>query len=206
MVRGNRVAVRLAAVAAVALAAGGCTALDNALAKIPFFSFMEESPAFDPYEAPRPAPPNAVPFASPVGDLPPVRRPAGLATEQWLVSLADSLENPFPMNEQTIAAGKAEYDIYCSVCHGPTGQGNGPVTATGQYPPIAPSLTTPRAIALSDEYIYGVIWAGRGLMPAYAERVPDRERWLVVNYVRQLQRAAAGAGSQAQQAAPTGGE
>lgn len=206
MDRRNRVAVRLAVLAVAALTASGCTALDNALASIPIFSFMEESPAFDPYEAPRLPPPNTVPFKAPGGELPPITRPAGLATETWLVSLADSLENPFPMNEETIAAGKAQYETHCAVCHGVTGEGNGPVTATGNYPPIAPALTTARVEAFSDQYIYGVIWAGRGLMPAYGSRVNNHERWLIVNYVRQLQQAVAGGAGQAQQASPTGGE
>ncbi|HEX6938193.1 MAG TPA: cytochrome c [Longimicrobiales bacterium] len=197
----NQAAVRLAALAALALSAGGCTALDNLLASIPIFSFMEESPAFDPYEAPRTPPPNAVPFASPTGDLPPVTPPKGLTSERWLASLADSLENPYPRNAETVAAGQVQFQTYCAVCHGPTGTGNGPVTATGAYPRLIPSLVTPRARALSDEYIYGIIWAGRGLMPAYGGRVPDRDRWLIVNYVRQLQEAA---GAQAQPAPPTG--
>ncbi len=196
MARRNRAAVRVAALAALAATAGGCTALDNALARVPFFSFMEESPAFDPYEAPRPAPPNAVPFAAP-SEAPPVAVPEGLATEPWLVSLADSLENPFPVNERTVAAGQVPYQRHCAVCHGADGQGNGPVTATGSYPRLVPSLTTPRAQGLSDEYIYGVIWSGRGLMPAYGARVPDRERWLIVNYVRQLQQAAGTGGAPA---------
>ena len=99
------------------------------------------------------------------------------------------------------AAGQVQFQTYCAVCHGPTGTGTGPVTATGAYPRLIPSLVTPRARALSDEYIYGIIWAGRGLMPAYGGRVPDRDRWLIVNYVRQLQEAA---GAQAQPAPPTG--
>ncbi|HEX7120252.1 MAG TPA: cytochrome c [Longimicrobiales bacterium] len=196
----NHSVARLVAVAALAMTAGGCTALDNLLASIPFFSFMEESPAFDPYEAPRVPPPNAVPFASPGGELPAVTPPKGLTPESWLVSLADSLENPFPMNDETVAAGQAQFETYCAVCHGPTGSGNGPVTATGSYPRLIPSLLTPRARGFSDEYIYGIIWAGRGLMPAYGGRVPDRDRWLIVNYVRRLQQTAA----QAQPAAPTG--
>lgn len=202
-------AVRLTALMALALAAGGCTALDNLLAKVPIFSFMVESPAFDPYEAPRPAPANAVPFSAPGGPLPAISPPAGPVTEQWLVSLADSLDNPVPVDTATLAAGQAAYQTHCFVCHGAEGRGNGPAVGPGRVPFALP-LVGARAESLSDEYIYGIIWTGRGLMPAYGSRVPDRERWMIVNYVRQLQRAAAGgAGAAAQPAAPgavSGGE
>jgi mono/diheme cytochrome c family protein len=192
----------LAGVAAAALASGGCTALDDALAKVPFFSFMTHSPAFDPYEAPRPAPPNTVPFESPLGA--PLEPPLP-ATDAALRAFGDTVANPFPMSEEVLAAGAAAFQTHCFVCHGPAGEGNGPATGLNRFP-LGPSLMTPNARSLSDGYIYGIIRVGRGLMPAYGGRIPYAERWYIVNYVRQLQQQASGGTPAATQPAAPGRE
>jgi hypothetical protein len=48
------------------------------------------------------------------------------------------------------------------------------------------ALVNDRARGLSDGYIWGMIRNGRGLMPSY-NRIEERERWDVVNYLRGLQ-------------------
>lgn len=185
-----RVLTRGAALAAFVLTLGACTEIDNFLASIPAFSFMHESPAFDPYESPRPPPENAVPFASPKGvSLPPL--PA-VSSEAYLVEFAEEIgPNPLPVTPETIAAGQELYLTYCAVCHGPTGAGDGPVVGAGKFPPLVPDLSAERTLERTDGYLYAISRAGRGLMPAYATQTTHRERWLIVTYVRQLQRQAA---------------
>jgi mono/diheme cytochrome c family protein len=57
----------------------------------------------------------------------------------------------------------------------------------------APSLLTDKARAYSDGYLYSMIRYGRGVMPRYGDKVYRHEdRWAIVNYVRKLQRDAAG--------------
>mgnify|MGYP003862767749 CR=1 FL=1 len=183
---------RAAAVGMLALlsaGAAGCTALDNFLASIPVFSFLRESPAFDPYEAPRTLPPGAVPFAAPGRPL-----PSGLApTEAALTAFAATVRNPAPADSASLARGRVLYDRFCFVCHGPAGKGDGPVVGPGKFP-FAPNLTLPATVQRPDGYLYGIILVGRGLMPAYGDKVPDADAWHVVNYVRRLQ-AQAGAGA-----------
>ncbi len=50
-----------------------------------------------------------------------------------------------------------------------------------------PSLHDPSIRALSDGFIYGVVSGGYGLMPSYANQLPERDRWAVVAYVSALQ-------------------
>jgi mono/diheme cytochrome c family protein len=186
-------------VALVALPCAGCTPLDNALAAVPFLAFMRNAPSFDPYEATRPAPAGAVSFQSPVGEvMPPIASvalgPEMRATDAGLREFAAGPygRNPFRTDE-LMGLGQDRYDRHCAVCHGNQGLADGPVVArTGEdkYPPIARNLTLPPAVELPDGYIYGVIRAGRGLMPAYGSRTTHRERWAIVEYVRQLQRQA----------------
>jgi len=187
---------RLAAVALAALLAGsGCTRIEYTLGKVPFFAYLRDAPSFDPYEATRPAPPGAVPFASPAGEMLPMIQPV----DSMLVNFGNSPEgrNPFPVDSAFTALGRTGYETYCSVCHGPAGLGgtSGSIVqkeaAEARYPFPPPNLTAPLSVDRSDGYLYGVIWVGRGLMPAYGPRIPHKERWAIVHYVRQLQAVAA---------------
>ncbi|HLU25276.1 MAG TPA: cytochrome c [Longimicrobiales bacterium] len=193
--------------AALALGAGACTPLDNALASIPAFAFMRSAPSFDPYEATRPAPPGSVPYLTPSG--PP--EPPLPATAQALEAFGATVTNPIPPTPESIERGKALYERYCFVCHGATGQGNGPVVQGPgdepgrRLPPVVPNLLLPASMARTDAYMYAVIRVGRGLMPRYGDKVTPTERWHIVNYIRQLQaQGAQGAGAQAQAGAAAG--
>ena len=52
---------------------------------------------------------------------------------------------------------------------------------------IAYDLAGPRVQAYSDQYIYGMIRVGRGLMPPWGHQIRPADRWAIVNYVRKLQ-------------------
>lgn len=179
--RVERRAGLLALVATGALALGGCTRIEDAMASVAFLDFMRESPAFDPYEAPREAPPNSVPVESPGG----VYEPAVENTDAAIRAYGDTMTNPLPMTDSVVTAGAEVFQTYCAVCHGVGAAGDGPLVGTGKLP-FATNLTLPTTVERSDGYIYGIVRLGRGLMPSY-RRIPPRERWAVVNYVRHLQ-------------------
>lgn len=180
--RADRRVGLLAAIAAGALALGGCTEVENAMASVAILNFMRESPAFDPYEAPREAPPNSVPVESP-GE---VWEPDVENTDAAIRAYGDTMTNPLPATEAVLTEGAEAFQTYCAVCHGVGGAGDGPLVGEGKLP-FATNLTLPTSVDRSDGYIYGVIRLGRGLMPSY-RRIPPSERWAVVNYVRHLQR------------------
>jgi mono/diheme cytochrome c family protein len=95
---------------------------------------------------------------------------------------ANALENPRPFEDwQSLANGKAQYDTYCSVCHGTTGLADGPVAKV--YGGVLPLVGVVKA--RSDGHIYATIRYGRRRMPPYG-RIPERDRWDIVNYVRYL--------------------
>jgi mono/diheme cytochrome c family protein len=174
-----------AAVAALlaALLLGGCTAMDDFFARITFLNTMRWSPAFDPYQNPRPAAPGSVPFESPAGavPLPPVQ-----PTEASLNQFAARMVNPVAGDTATLERGRLMYERYCLVCHGAQGDGRGPVIGPGRFP-FATDLRLPATAQRTDGYLYGVIIAGRGLMPAYRAQTTHMDRWYMVNYVRSLQ-------------------
>lgn len=170
----------------------GCTRIDNALASIPIFAFMRDAPSFDPYEAPRPAPPGSVPFKAPTEEILPPIEPLllGRATDAALQAFAAGPhgQNPYA-NEDLTEMGRTMYERHCVVCHGPQGLGGqtGTITRPERYTFPVPNLTQPSTVARSDGYLYGIIRAGRTLMPAYGPRTTHKQRWAIVEYVRQLQ-------------------
>jgi mono/diheme cytochrome c family protein len=172
------------------LTGAGCTRIDDALASVPIFAFLRNSPSFDPYEHPLPPAPGSIPFESPNGPvLPPLD-----GTEQALQAFAASQwgQNPLAADDATaLALGRVMYERHCAVCHGPQGGGDGPLVGERKFPPgFVPSLVAGNATTLSDGYVYAVIRAGRSRMPAYGARMTHTERWAVVNYVNSLQNAA----------------
>jgi mono/diheme cytochrome c family protein len=176
---------RLFAFAALAVGATGCTDwagydLDYALARAPFIGTMRHTVAIEAQTMPRLPAPGTVAWAAPNG----VSIPR--FTQAQLDSVAATLTNPLPASAEVIARGEQVYQNVCFVCHGTAGAGNGPVVGAGRFP-MGPALNDAVAAARSDGYIYGVMRVGRGLMPAYADRVSDDDRWAVVHYLRRLQ-------------------
>lgn len=193
----------LALVGLATLGLTGCTDwagydLDHAWGYVPFLSTMRGSVTYDPYEMPRVPAENTIPVVSPQGDVP------GHFAQAQLDSAAATLTNPFAgaASPEVLAQGQATYAQQCSVCHGPTGAGNGPVVGQGKYP-FAPPINGPQTAGRSDGYLYGIIVVGRGLMPPYGERMTHLERWALVSYLRALQQQAGASPSAAPATSPS---
>ncbi|MGE0764022.1 MAG: cytochrome c [Bdellovibrionales bacterium] len=103
--------------------------------------------------------------------------------------LVNPLANDF--SPQVIELGKAKYDVYCAVCHGPTGQGDGTVAPKMLVKPKNLVEAGANSRSYKDGRIFHVITDGQGLMGYYDTQITDEKaRWAVVNYVRTLQRQA----------------
>lgn len=101
------------------------------------------------------------------------------------------LINPFKGYEENIEAGKKQFDIFCAVCHGFTGAGDGRIFKLGLYPMKPRPLSGPDARVLKDGEIYHTITLGFGSMGPYGSQVRPDDRWKIVLYLRQLQGAVA---------------
>ncbi|MGH7508414.1 MAG: c-type cytochrome [Gemmatimonadales bacterium] len=162
---------------------------------IPWFDHMIDARYIRPYET------SDVPRYTPEGSVPVTGGEPDWSAE-WVsgrTTTANALRNPLTAGEATArrpgpavpvlprapaAAGDTLYQNFCTVCHGPTGNADGPVSRQIG----APSLLTSRARAYSDGYIYSIIRYGRGLMPRYGDKIPvPAERWAIVSHLRRLQ-------------------
>jgi mono/diheme cytochrome c family protein len=89
----------------------------------------------------------------------------------------------------TLERAKSHYRIYCGVCHGMEGKGDGQIAK--YFPLKPPALISDDMKNFKDGRIYHVITMGKGLMGSYSRQIiKPRDRWAVVNYIRTLQKKA----------------
>jgi mono/diheme cytochrome c family protein len=203
--------------------AGTLTGCQQKMAEQPAYRPLEESAFFSDKMSARPLPTGVVPRgplqvaeplysglsarpASPaaavallgLGRASPVALPGAIelamktsATQEYTSAL------PYPLTEEVLRRGQERFDIYCAVCHGADGQGNGKIVQRGYTRP--PNYVTDLSrgfehrgirIRLRDVpvgYIFEVISKGYGAMPDYESQVPPQDRWAIAGYVRALQ-------------------
>lgn len=97
------------------------------------------------------------------------------------------LRNPAAATSAELLRGRSVYETICVVCHGPQGQGDGPII--GRFP-NPPSLRAEHARNLPDGQIFHIVTRGQGVMPGHAAQVLPEDRWRVILYLRELQGAA----------------
>ncbi len=92
---------------------------------------------------------------------------------------------PWQMTEADLKRGKERYDIFCYVCHGATGYGDGMAVRRGFTKPQ--SFHTPRLKDAPPGYYFQVISNGFGAMYSYSDRVTPEDRWRIAAYIETLQ-------------------
>jgi mono/diheme cytochrome c family protein len=92
-----------------------------------------------------------------------------------------------PMSLALLQRGRDRYAIYCSMCHGLDGSGDGTVPARG-FPRPADFRTADQR-ALDSTQIYQAISSGSGAMYSFSDRVPAPDRWAIAAYVEALRRS-----------------
>lgn len=101
------------------------------------------------------------------------------------VNGADATIFPFPIDEKVMARGQQRFNIYCSPCHGRTGQGDGMVVRRGYRRP--PTYHQDRLRDAAVGHFFDVMTNGFGAMPDYAAQVSPPDRWAIAAYIRALQ-------------------
>ena len=94
-------------------------------------------------------------------------------------------EFPIPVTKELIDRGESRFNIYCIVCHGPTGNGDGMVVRRGFSPP--PTYHDDRLRNAPVGHFFDVMTNGWGKMNSYSDKLQPADRWAVVAYIRALQ-------------------
>ena len=109
-------------------------------------------------------------------------------TTPWLTT------NPLGNSEEVLLRGQKYFGIYCSVCHGMNGGGNGLVNRRARKilsPTWIPPSSLHQDTLYKDQYpdgkLFSTISNGIRKMPGYAGQIKAKDRWAIVAYVRALQ-------------------
>ena len=94
-------------------------------------------------------------------------------------------EFPVPVTKELIDRGEQRYRIFCIVCHGPVGNGDGMIVRRGFSKP--PTYNDDRLRNAPVGHFFNVITNGQGKMNSYASQIPVADRWAIVAYIRTLQ-------------------
>jgi mono/diheme cytochrome c family protein len=124
---------------------------------------------------------------------------------QGAAAFPDDLEVlPIAVTKETVTRGKERYEIFCSACHGSTGNGDGMIVRRGFR--RAASFNDDRLRQAPVGHFFDAITNGWGAMPSYAPQIPTEDRWAIIAYVRALQLSQQNqTAAPAQSPAPSGG-
>lgn len=95
-----------------------------------------------------------------------------------------NLENPLPFTEDVVNEGKQLYTLYCAVCHGDDGDGQGILAQREKILGIPAYNDEGRAI--TEGSVYHVTYYGINTMGSYASQTTEEELWQINHYVMVL--------------------
>ena len=103
----------------------------------------------------------------------------------WVVPAKyKSMVNPQKGKGDPENVGKMLYAKHCKSCHGATGLGDGAKAASMKTK--INSMKDGKFQAQSDGEVYFQSFIGRDEMPNFEKKIPEEDRWALVNYIRTL--------------------
>ncbi|MFI1771065.1 c-type cytochrome [Thalassobellus citreus] len=103
------------------------------------------------------------------------------STEGYELAKA-TLTSPLDSTQVDLVKGKELYDIYCGICHGNKGKGQGNLVKREKILGI-PNYADRD---ITEGSTYHTIYYGKNAMGSYANQLNEEERWQVVSYVLKL--------------------
>ncbi len=95
-----------------------------------------------------------------------------------------TLNSPLDSIQVDLSKGKPLYDIYCGICHGNLGNGQGNLVKREKILGVPSYDDAGRAITAGSTY--HSIYYGKNAMGSYSNQLKEEERWQVVAYVLKL--------------------
>ncbi len=104
-------------------------------------------------------------------------------------------QNPYTANlksgeipKDVLDVGKEKYDVYCGVCHGAKGEGDGSISilSGGPYAGV-PNYYADTYMEMPEGKMFHSVHYGRNDMGSYASQLTKDERWKVIAYIKSMQ-------------------
>lgn len=160
--------------AVIALVCAGCR---RDMQRQPKYTPLALSRFYPDGRAARPTPAGAIAIDEIDNSSPAV---TGAANGSFLTTI------PLPLTVELLERGQERFNIFCSPCHGRTGDGEGMVERQGLKQPA--DLNSDRVRNAPPGYLYQVIVNGYGAMDGYSYQIQsNRDRWAIVAFIRALE-------------------
>jgi mono/diheme cytochrome c family protein len=105
--------------------------------------------------------------------------------KEWLApNEANGISNPYVDDASLLKEAKKLYVQMCTMCHGDTGKGDG--IAGIAIEPRPANFNSSKVQNQTDGAIFWKMTTGRAPMLAYEEILSEKQRWGLVNYIRQM--------------------
>ena len=105
-------------------------------------------------------------------------------TQEGKALATKELKIPLAVNEENLAKGKELFTIYCAICHGNKGDGQGTLVKREKFLGIPSLADKGRNITEGD--IYHVMMYGLNSMGSYASQTNEKERWQITMHALDL--------------------
>lgn len=150
-----------------------------------FFPQMYEPVGYETYGESSMFPNDAVALLPEEGSIPRGFTPFEIenTTEGYELAKA-TLTSPLDSTQINLPKAKELYDIYCGICHGNLGNGQGNLVKREKILGVPSYDDAGRAI--TEGSIYHTVFYGKNAMGSYANQLDEDERWQVVAYVLKL--------------------
>ena len=105
-------------------------------------------------------------------------------SNEGLLKAKAELTNPLEVTEENLAAGRNLFTLYCAVCHGDTGDGQGILVQREKFLGIPSFGDAGRVIVPGG--VYHVQTYGLNAMGSYTSQTSEKERWQITMHVMDL--------------------
>lgn len=96
----------------------------------------------------------------------------------------EKLKNPLTFKTKYLVRGKEQYQIFCTICHGDKGKGDGYLIENNLYSVDPMDLSSDYVQDQPDGSIYHTITKGSTVMGAHGSLISPEDRWKVVLYIK----------------------
>ena len=113
----------------------------------------------------------------------------GDSEEERQRAIEEITVSPFDITDDGLKKGEHLYGIYCAICHGDKGDGEGFLVREdgGTYPSMPANFLSDDLKNSSEGRYYYAIMKGRNMMESFNDKLNYKERWQVIKYIRSLQ-------------------